>query len=203
MKRATGEGLTGVSETGIAPESIDRRIFAVRGQRVMLDVHLARLYGVTTAGLNRAVGRNLERFPRDFSFVLPSKELKNLMCQIGTSSLHGGRRKPVRVFTEHGVAMLSSVLRSRRAIRVNIAIMRAFSRFRQGMARHEYLARRLHEMETTCDARFNKVLEIIRGLMIPPAETPKERIGFHPSRRHSGGRAHGSRPGRRAATSAR
>jgi hypothetical protein len=158
----------------------------------MLDVDLARLYRVTTSALTRAVRRNLDRFPADFSFIVPWKELENLMCQIGISSSYGGRRKPVRVFTEHGVAMLSSVLRSPRAIQVNIAIMRAFSRFRRMLAGHAVLARRLHEMEKNCHERFKRVLETLRLLMDPPDEAPKERIGFHPpgasSRRRGGGR---------------
>jgi hypothetical protein len=179
-------------ELAITLESIDRRIHSVRGHRVMLDVDLARLYRVTTSALTRAVRRNLDRFPDDFSFIVPWKELENLMCQIGISSSYGGRRKPVRVFTEHGVAMLSSVLRSPRAIQVNIAIMRAFSRFRKMLAGHAVLARRLHEMEKNCHERFKRVLETLRLLMDPPDEAPKERIGFHPprasSRRRGGGR---------------
>jgi len=166
-------------------ESIERRIHSVRGHRVMLDVDLARLYRVTTSSLNKAVRRNPARFPADFSFVVPWKELRSLMFQTGISSLHGGRRKPVRVFTEHGVAMLSSVLRSPRAIHVNIAIMRAFSRFRKLLAGHESLARRLHDMEKNCDARFRRVLETLRQLVEPPEAAPKERIGFHPSRASS------------------
>jgi len=162
----------------------------------MVDVDLARLYRVKTSSLNKAVHRNLDRFPGDFSFVVPMKELGNLMFQTGISSSHGGRRKPVRVFTEHGVAMLSSVLRSARAIHVNIAIMRAFSRFRKMLAGHEALARRLHDMEMNCDARFKKVLGTLRELMDPPDGAPKERIGFHPPRaraRLRGVRGRGSR----------
>jgi len=172
-------------ELVISLESIDRRIFSVRGQRVMLDIDLARLYGVTTSSLNRAVRRNLDRFPGDFSFVVPSKELGNLMCQTGISSSHGGRRKPVRVFTEHGVAMLSSVLRSPRAIQVNIAIMRAFSRFRKVLANHEALARRLHDVEKNCDGRFKRVLKTLQHMMEPPEGPPRERIGFHSPRASS------------------
>lgn len=169
-------------DLAMALETLERRIHAVRGNRVMLDVDLARLYRVTTSALNRAVRRNLDRFPSDFSFIVSRKELGILMCPSGISSSHGGRRKPVRVFTEHGVAMLSSVLRSSRAIHVNIVIMRAFSRFRKLLAGHEALARRLHEMEKNCGARYEEVSEALRRLMDPPAGSPKERIGFHPSR---------------------
>ena len=104
------------------------------------------------------------------------------MFQSGISSSHGGSRKPVRVFTEHGVEMLSSVLRSRRAIQVNITIMRAFSRLRLMGAGHDALARRLHEMEKTCDGRFKAVSGALQQLMEEPAGKPKERIGFHPAR---------------------
>jgi hypothetical protein len=184
-------------ELAIALESIDRRIFSVRGHRVMLDVDLARLYRVTTSSLNRAVRRNAERFPADFSFVVPRREMGNLICQTGISSSHGGRRRPVRVFTEHGVAMLSIVLRSPRAIHVNIAIMRAFSRFRKLLAGHEALARRLHEMEKSCDARYMEIAETLRQLMAPPAGVPKERIGFHPSRGGAAPRGSRRRAGRK------
>lgn len=172
-------------ELSIALESIDRRIHTLRGHRVMLDRDLAELYRVTTYNLNKAVQRNLDRFPDDFSFIVHWKELGNLIFQTGISSLHGGRRKPVRVFTEHGVAMLSSVLRSTRAIQVNITIMRAFSRFRKLLAAHEVLAGRLLEMEKNCDARYKEVSSVLRLLMDPPDEPVKERIGFRPSRRRS------------------
>ncbi|HKS16860.1 MAG TPA: ORF6N domain-containing protein [Planctomycetota bacterium] len=169
----------------ISLDGIDRRIHTVHGHRVMVDRDLARLYGVTTFNLNKAVRRNLVRFPGDFSFIVPRKEVGTLIFQTGISSSHGGSRKPVRVFTEHGVAMLSSVLRSPRAIQVNIAIMRAFSRLRKMMAAHEALAGRLLEMERTCDARFRGVSEALRLLMDPAERSPKERIGFRPPRPRS------------------
>ncbi|HEU4338790.1 MAG TPA: ORF6N domain-containing protein [Planctomycetota bacterium] len=169
----------------VSLDGIDRRIHTVHGQRVMLERDLARLYGVTTFNLNKAVGRNLERFPGDFSFVVPWKDLGNLIFQTGISSSHGGSRKPVRVFTEHGVAVLSSVLRSPRAIQANIAIMRAFSRFRKMLAAHELLAGRLLEMEKNCDARFKHVSEVLRLLVTPPEGPPKERIGFRTAKARS------------------
>lgn len=177
--------------------SIEGRIHSVRGHRVMLDADLARLYRVTTSDLNKSVHRNIARFPSDFSFMVPWKEMRSLMFQIGISNSRGGRRKPVRVFTEHGVAMLSSVLRSPRAIHVNIAIMRAFSHYRKLLAGHEALALRLKEMEGACDARFKRVLETLRHLMVSADEPSKERIGFHPTRsmlRSRVGRARMSAP---------
>src|SRR4026209_1915099 len=117
---------------------IEKCIFLLRGQRVMLDVHLAQLYGVETKNLNKAVKRNLDRFPADFMFQLTLKEIENLRFQFGTSSFgHGGRRYAPYVFTEQGVAMLSSVLKSRQAVRVNIAIMRAFVRLRETLSLHK------------------------------------------------------------------
>ena len=116
--------------TDIIPiESIEHCIYLVRGQKVMLDFHLAALYGVETKNLNKAVKRNLDRFPADFMFQLAPEELGNLKFQIGTSSYtHGSRRKPVSAFTEQGAAMLSSVLRSQRAIHINVAIIRGWYR---------------------------------------------------------------------------
>jgi len=114
----------------LAPATIEARIHLIRGLRVMLDSDLAELYGVETGMLNRAVSRNASRFPADFAFVLTPPEAADLRFQIGISKSRGGRRYPPRAFTEQGVAMLSSVLRSTRAIKVNIEIMRAFVRFR-------------------------------------------------------------------------
>ena len=119
----------------IPVERIQNYIFLIRGEKVMLDSHLAELYGVETKALNRAVRRNADRFPDDFMFQLLNEELENLRCQIGTSSLeYGGRRYQPYVFTEQGVAMLSSVLRSKRAVQVNVAIMRAFVSLRRLLA---------------------------------------------------------------------
>jgi len=145
---------------------------------------MSRLYGVTTKNLNKAVKRNMSRFPSDFMFQVTAEENEALRFQIGTSktaeSRRGGRRYLPYVFTEHGVAMLSSVLRSERAIQVNIAIMRTFARLRQLLASHKELARRLDELEIRYDANFKVVFEAIRALIEPEEEKdPKPRIGFH------------------------
>jgi len=134
---------------GVIPlERIQRAIYLVRGEKVMLDGDLAALYGVSTGNLNKAVKRNYSRFPADFMFQLTTEETENLRFQIGISSLgYGGRRYLPYAFTEHGVAMLSSVLRSERAVQVNIAIMRAFVQLRQVLATHTELARKLTELE--------------------------------------------------------
>jgi len=142
----------------------------------MLDAPLAELYGVETKVLNRAVRRNLECFPEDFMFQVTAAEFRNLRFQFGTSSW-GGRRFRPYAFTEQGVAMLSSVLRSERAVRVNIAIMRAFVKLREMLASHADLARKLAEMERKYDAQFKVIFDAIRELMTPPAE-PHRRIGF-------------------------
>ena len=150
----------------------------VRGERVMLDADLAKLYGVETRALNRAVRRNAKRFPEDFMFLIGNEELANLKCQIGTSSLGwGGRRKPVMVFTEQGVAMLSSVLRSDRAADVNIAIMRTFVQLRRLMDSNRELARKILEMEKRYDEQFGAVFQAIQEL-IAEDEEPRRRIGF-------------------------
>ena len=160
---------------------IEQAILLVRGQKVMLDRDLAALYGVQTRNLNKAVKRNISRFPRDFMFQLTPEEAANLMFQTGTSSAHGGRRKPVSAFTEQGVAMLSSVLRSPRAAQVNVAIMRAFVRLRETLALHKDLARKLAELERKIeghDTHIHALFETIRQLMAPP-EPPRKPIGFH------------------------
>ena len=150
----------------------------VRGERVMLDADLARLYGVETRALNRAVRRNTKRFPSDFMFLLVNDDVVNLKCQIGTSSLGwGGRRKPVMAFTEQGVAMLSSVLRSDRARDVNIAIMRTFVQLRRLMDSNRELARKIAEMEKRYDEQFGTVFQAIQQL-IAEEEEPKRKIGF-------------------------
>jgi len=142
----------------------------------MLSVHLAELYQVEPRVLIQAVKRNIERFPEDFMFQLTKEEFNNLKSQIVISSW-GGTRKPPRAFTEQGVAMLSSVLRSKRAISVNIEIMRAFVRLRKLLASHAELARKLEELERKYDSQFKVVFEAIRQLMAPK-EAPNKRIGF-------------------------
>ena len=145
----------------------------------MLDRDLAQLYGVTTFNLNKAVTRNLDRFPRDFMVRLTSKEFENLIFHFGISSW-GGTRKLPRAFTEQGIAMLSSVLRSKRAVHVNIAIMRAFVKLRETLSLHKELAAKLKELERKVeghDKDIHAVFEAIRRLM-REEEKPKERIGF-------------------------
>jgi hypothetical protein len=169
-----------VIEHPIVPtERIEKCILLIRGQKVILDRDLAALYGVTTGNLNKAVTRNLDRFPEDFMFRLTRQELNALMFQNGISKKEGrgGTRKLPRAFTEQGVAMLSSVLRSKRAVRVNIEIMRAFVRLRQILASHADLARKLAALEKKYDAQFKVVFDAIRELMDP--KKPKKRlIGF-------------------------
>jgi len=146
----------------------------------MLDRDLAELYGVTTKALNQAVSRNGSRFPVDFAFTLSPRESANLKSQIVTSSLHGGRRKPARAFTEQGIAMLSSVLKSRRAVEVNVAIMRAFVRLRDTALTHAELSRKIADLERSYDGKFAVVFGAIRRLVGNPTEMeePRRRIGF-------------------------
>jgi hypothetical protein len=149
----------------------------------MLSQHLAELYGVPVKVLNQAVKRNQERFPDDFVFQLDHKELEILKSQIVTSSWGGARRALPYAFTEQGVAMLSSVLRSGRAVQVNVAIMRAFVQLRQVLSSHLELAHKLGELERRIeghDTAIRSLFEAIRQLMAPPApEPPKPEIGFH------------------------
>ena len=162
-------------------QRIERAIQVIREQNVLLDADLAALYEVETGALVRAVKRNVDRFPEDFMFQLTNEEFEILRCQIGASSQWGGRRYPPYAFTEHGVAMLSSVLRSKRAVQVNVEIMRAFVRLRQLLCSHADLVRKLENLEKKYDANFKVVFEAIRQLMAPPAAPPKKgRIGFLP-----------------------
>jgi hypothetical protein len=160
-------------------EVIERRILLIHGQKVMLSTHLAELYDVETRVLNQAVKRNISRFPEDFMFQLNTSEAEQLVSQnvIPHKKYFGGSLP--YAFTEQGVAMLSSVLNSERAIKVNIEIMRAFVRLRQILASNKELAKRLDELEKKYDAQFKIVFDAIRKLMTPPeAQTPKKRIGF-------------------------
>ncbi|MBW2034369.1 MAG: ORF6N domain-containing protein, partial [Deltaproteobacteria bacterium] len=143
----------------------------------MLSHHLADLYGVETRVLVQAVKRNMDRFPEDFMFQLTDREFANLKSQIVISSWGGSRRAKPYAFTEQGVAMLSSVLRSKRAIEVNIAIMRAFVKLRQMITSNLELARKLEEMEKKYDKQFKVVFDAIRALMVE-TEKPKRKIGF-------------------------
>jgi hypothetical protein len=163
----------------ILVDSLEKRIFLIRGQRVMIDEDLANLYGVMTGRLNEQVKRNGERFPKDFMFQLTNQEVRSLISQNAISSW-GGRRKLPNAFTEQGVAMLSSVLRSKRAVHVNIEIMRAFVRLRGIISQSKELAHKLEELEsqiTTHDKAIRSLFTAIRQLMSPPAVKEK-RIGF-------------------------
>ena len=167
------------SVTSIAsPERIERAIFFIRGEKVMLDAQLATLYGVRTRILLQAVKRNRIRFPADFMFQLTPAEWASLRSQIVISNRdrgRGGRRYAPYAFTEHGVAMLSSVLRSDRAIQVNIAIMRTFVRLRRILASNTDLARKLHALEKKYDVRFRVVFDAIRKLMAQPGPQRRTR----------------------------
>jgi phage regulator Rha-like protein len=164
----------------IPEEVIERKIFLIRGQKVMLSSHLAELYGVKVKVLIQAVKRNRERFPADFMYQLTKQEVINLKSQFVTSSWGGARRANPYAFTEQGVAMLSSVLRSRRAIQVNIAIMRAFVKLRKIISTHKELAYKLKKLERKFekhDKEIQNIFAAIRQLMAP-AEKPKRIIGF-------------------------
>jgi len=164
----------------LPPAVIERKIYILRRQKVMLDSDLAVLYGVETKQLNRAVKRNLERFPSDFMFQLAPAEARALRFQIGTSKddERGGRRYLPYVFTQEGVAMLSSVLRSTRAVQVNIAIMRAFVRLREILATNRELSAKLEAMEQRYDTQFKVVFEVIQKLMAPAKEPARGDFGF-------------------------
>ena len=180
-------------------QPIEQMIVTIRGQRVILDADLARIYGVPTRRLNEQVRRNTDRFPPDFAFVLTEQEVKNLKSQIATSSAgldrsqiatgstHGGRRKLPMVFTEHGAIMAANVLRSKRAVQMSVFVVRAFIRMRQMLIEQRSLARKLAELEKELTARLdvhetaiNEMFRQIRQLLSPPSEPgpPKKRIGF-------------------------
>ena len=163
-------------------ERIDRAIVLIRGHKVMLSNDLAVLYGVEPRALVQAVKRNSERFPDDFMFQLSKEEFDDLKSQNVISSAGGwggARRAAPYAFTEQGVAMLSSVLRSPRAVAVNVEIMRAFVRLRQMLASHADLARKLDNLEKKYDAQFRIVFDAIRQLMLPSEKPSRRRIGFH------------------------
>ncbi len=167
----------GVMGEFITIEKIESKIFQIRGRRVMLDEDLAMLYGVQTKQLLRQVQRNIKRFPDDFMFILTKQEVINLRCQIGTSSW-GGRRYLPHAFTEEGVAMLSSVLNSERAIVVNIHIMRVFVRLRRTGLTYVGLKRKIDEIEKKYDSQFRVVFEALKKLLASPPIKPKPQIGF-------------------------
>ena len=169
----------------VAPEVIESRIFVIRGLKVMLSTHLAELYGVEAKVLNQAVKRNMSRFPEDFMFQLTWEEL-GAVSRSQIVTLNKARGENVKylpyAFTEQGVAMLSSVLNSERAVQVNILIMRAFIKIREILSTHKELAAKLSELEhkvSKHDTDILTIFEAIRQLMAPPPEPPKRRIGFH------------------------
>jgi ORF6N domain len=168
-----------------SPLPIETRILSLRGQRVMLDVDLARLYGVGAKALNQAVRRNLKRFPGDFMFRLTWDEVERSRSQFVTLNEAATRRSQgsnvkylPHAFTEQGVAMLSSVLKSSRAVQVNVEIMRAFVRLRDLIGHNRELAQRLDVLESKYDRQFKVVFDAIRELMTPPVPAAKKRIGF-------------------------
>jgi phage regulator Rha-like protein len=163
--------------TDIMPiENIVKKIYLFRGQKVMLDSDLAKLYDVETKQLTRQVRRNIERFPKEFMFQLSVREREHLRCQIGASSWGGHRYLPY-VFTEYGVAMLSSVLNSKKAIQINVMIIRSFIKIRELLSTHKKLAMKIAQLETKHDEQFVAVFNALKHLMKEP-EREKVRIGF-------------------------
>ena len=159
---------------------ISKKIYIIRGQKVMLDFNLAELYGVPTKVLNQAIKRNMERFPEDFSFILSSEEGENLRSQFVTSSFtvnYGGRRYKIRAFTELGIAMLSSVLNTEIAIQVNIQIMRTFQKLREILLSNKDLNDKIEKLEEKYDGQFKVVFQALRH-MLEVDKKPKEKLGF-------------------------
>lgn len=167
-------------EKVISLQEIENRIYMIRGHKVILDADLARLYGVTTFNLNKAVRRNLARFPSDFMFRLTNQEVKDLLFQSGIAKFptHGGRRSLPYAFTQEGVAMLSSALRSDEAIHLNIQIMRAFVRLKEMTISHDDLSRRIEQLEENYDHRFASVFDAIRELMSERSVPLKRIVGL-------------------------
>ena len=170
---------------------LETLIYEIRGQRVMLDSDLAKIYGVETKSLNRAVKRNTDRFPKDFVFQISSHEWENLKCQIGTSSLeHGGRRRPPYAFTEHGAIMAANVLNSPRAVQMSVFVVRAFLKMRALLGDKRDLAQKLASLEKELKKRLDvheavivTILQRVMDIIDPPAlpaPPPKPRIGFNP-----------------------
>lgn len=169
----------------ISLDIIEKKIFLIRGHRVMLDSDLAELYEVTTGNFNKAVSRNIDSFPPDFMFQLSQKEYKSLRFQIGILKRGSHSKFLPHVFMEQGVSMLSSVLKSKRARLVNIQIMRVFVKLRELLNTHKDLARKLDELEKKYDAQFKSVFDAIKMLMTPPPDTatgPKTIPGFKPEK---------------------
>ncbi len=172
-----------IIEEPLTPEIIRGKIYIIRGKKVMLDRDLAALYEVPTMRLNRALRRNLSRFPEDFMFQLTPDEMKNWISQIGisNSTLKQSLRKPPLAFTEQGIAMLSSVLNSERAIKVNIQIIRIFTKLREMIDAYKELREKVEEMEKNNETNFKEIFRVIR-LLIAEEEKPKGRLGFDPDR---------------------
>ena len=161
-------------------EKVERAIIFMRGEKVILDSDLARLYGVSTARLNQQVNRNLDRFPGDFMFRLTAGEFKDLILQNATSKKgRGGRRKLPYAFTEHGAIMAANILNSQRAVQASVQVVRAFIQLRRMLASNTELARKLDELEKKYDVQFKIVFDAIRQLMSPPPTRTKP-IGFRP-----------------------
>ncbi|MFH1514814.1 MAG: ORF6N domain-containing protein [bacterium] len=163
----------------IPEETIISKIYLIRGQKVLIDYDLAELYGVETKQLKRAVMRNIERFPHDFMFELNSDELANLRCQTGTSSW-GGIRYPPMVFTEQGVAMLSSILNSKQAILVNIQIIRVYTKMREMLLTHKDILLKLEQFEKTVMKNRDDIQLIFKTLkqLLNPPQEPRKQIGY-------------------------
>lgn len=167
-------------QLAVSVERIERRIYFIRDQKVMLDSDLAELYEVTTGNLNLAVRRNRSRFPEDFMFQLTAEEAESLILQTARSKTRGGRRTSPYAFTEHGVAMLSSVLNSERAAQMNIVIIRAFIKLREALATHKDLTRKISDLELKYqghDEELKVLFDAIRKLISTPAP-PRRKIGF-------------------------
>jgi len=170
-----------MSKELVLNQQVAKVIRVIRGEKVLLDFDLAPLYGVTTGNLNKAMRRNRERFPSDFMFQLTAAEAESLIFQFGIAKGRGGRRHRPYAFTEQGVAMLSSILKSERAVKVNIAIMRAFVKLRETLETNREFARKFSELERRVgkhDKEIAAIIDAIRQLMAPP-EKPKREIGFH------------------------
>ena len=181
--------MAGSANTALALMRIDSLVFVARGERVMKDSDLAVLYGITTKALNQAVERNIDRFPSDFSFMLDEHEGRLLIEQdMSAKTSRGGRRSPPRVFTEQGVAMLSSVLRSPMAVKVNIEIMRAFIRMRRLLSTPGDLVTQIQELAKSVelhDHQIKAIEDALRSMMEQPIEPqPERKFGFHPPDRN-------------------
>ena len=167
----------------VALATVGSRILLIRGHKVILDSDLAELYGVTTGNLNKAVTRNINRFPEDFMFRLVREEYRSLRFQSGTLKRGQHSKYLPRAFTQEGVAMLSGVLKTQRAVLVNVALMRAFVKLRELLATHKDLAQKLEALEKKYDDKFRVVFEAIRELMAPDKPPPQQQIGFGTKKR--------------------